>query len=181
LLGYYYFEQVLEKNLQHFTYSSLSILALSIKSSVTLPGLYFRNIHFIVWQKISPERCLQGLNVKKSLGEKQSCLSSLTSLTKDQANFLNSDYHVALCIYCDPEINHWWQKCYSISLSLLKTFKLGWDVARWYIACLACVRPRVWSQHQKRKDQKKKNFKLQLQLLDQKVGNNTRKGPTVMP
>jgi hypothetical protein len=33
----------------------------------------------------------------------------------------------------------------------------------------------------KKKRPKKKKFKLQLQLLDQKVGNNTRKGPTVMP
>jgi hypothetical protein len=32
----------------------------------------------------------------------------------------------------------------------------GWDVARWYSASLACVRPWVQSQHQKRKDKKKK-------------------------
>jgi hypothetical protein len=34
------------------------------------------------------------------------------------------------------------------------SYFLGWDVAWWYSACLACVRPLVRSQHQKR--QKKK-------------------------
>jgi hypothetical protein len=32
----------------------------------------------------------------------------------------------------------------------------GWDVAWWYSACLACMRPGVRSQHQKIKDKKKK-------------------------
>jgi hypothetical protein len=34
----------------------------------------------------------------------------------------------------------------------------GWDVTRWHSACLACVRPLVRSQHQKRKDKKKKTL-----------------------
>jgi hypothetical protein len=36
----------------------------------------------------------------------------------------------------------------------------GWDVAWWYNACLACTRPWVRFQHQKRKD--KKNMKRSL-------------------
>jgi hypothetical protein len=33
----------------------------------------------------------------------------------------------------------------------------GWDVARWYSACLACTRPWDRSQYQKRKDKRKKD------------------------
>jgi MFS family permease len=40
----------------------------------------------------------------------------------------------------------------------------GWDVARWYRACLACARPSVRSQHQKREDQKKKWDSIKLKL-----------------
>jgi hypothetical protein len=45
----------------------------------------------------------------------------------------------------------------------------GWDVAWWHSACLACVRPWVGSQHQKRKDKKKYNTF---------IGKITRQNPT---
>jgi hypothetical protein len=37
----------------------------------------------------------------------------------------------------------------------------GWDVAWWYSACLACMRPWVRSQHKKTKYKKKKKKEYQ--------------------
>jgi hypothetical protein len=39
----------------------------------------------------------------------------------------------------------------------------GWDVARWYSACLASVRPWVRSQHQKRKNKQTKKVPMKLE------------------
>jgi hypothetical protein len=44
-------------------------------------------------------------------------------------------------------------------LLLFKTTSLGWDVARWYRACLACLRPWVPTHHQKKKKKKKEKDK----------------------
>jgi hypothetical protein len=41
-----------------------------------------------------------------------------------------------------------------------KRISLSWVVAQWYSACPACARPWVLSQHQKRKEKKKKKFKV---------------------
>jgi hypothetical protein len=43
----------------------------------------------------------------------------------------------------------------------------GWDVARWYSACLACARPWVQSQHQKKREKNKKQGRK-----DKNIPNN---------